>query len=250
MFLVVLHRFIAQLNESFSRFVDKIKPIGKFFPGPQVSLKTKKITSIPYKKRDFKLKVFGEFNQINASLAFSVGEQLGLQRRVITGALENYTSLHRRMEFVGEFAGIKVFDDYAHHPTAIGQTLKAVREVFPNERIWCVYQPHMFSRTRALFTDFVDVFRNAPTNYLIVTDICAAREKVDVGVNSKDLVKETGNKRVRYIGELEEAASFLAGNVAAGDVVVCMGAGDIYKVSRRLLEKLQGQNGSYRKNNR
>ena len=188
------------------------------------------------------LQIPGIHNVENAKLAFLCGEALGIDEETILKTLNNLTGISRRFEFKGEASSVKVFDDYAHHPTEISASLLAFREKFPNERIWCVYQPHMYTRTKALFTKFVRSFEESTVDKLILVDIFAAREKNTENISSLDLVRSIKNKDVKYIGDLEQAAVYVAKNISAGDVVVAMGAGDINKLSGLILNKLRGQN--------
>ncbi len=155
---------------------------------------------------------------------------------------KKYTTA-RRFEFVGEANGIKIFDDYAHHPSEVSATLSAAREKFPNERIWCAFQPHTFSRTKALFSDFVKSIEESPVDQIIILDIYAAREVDPGNVSSFELAKAIKSKAAVYAPSIEEAAKYLATHVASNDVVISMGAGNIYKLSPLLISKLKNQNG-------
>jgi len=136
---------------------------------------------------------------------------------------------------------VAVFDDYAHHPTAILETTKAIREKFPNKKIWLVFQPHLFTRTKVLFNEFKEAFEKSPVDEIILVDIFGAREKDTGEVSSSDLAKSIVGKNVKYIPGMEEVAVYLTKETSAGDIVVSMGAGDIYKLSEILLRKLEGK---------
>lgn len=192
---------------------------------------------------EISLQIPGIHNVSNAKLAYLCGKILGVKEDVMFKTLSKFTGISRRFEFKVEIGGIKLFDDYAHHPTEISASLLAVREKFPNERVWCIYQPHMYSRTKGLFSEFVKSFENAPVDKLVLVDIFAAREKNEVNVSSLDLVKSIKSKDAKYIGDLEEAAIYVAKNAAFGDVVISMGAGDIVKLTKLIENKLKGQNG-------
>ncbi|MDO8619696.1 MAG: Mur ligase family protein, partial [Candidatus Daviesbacteria bacterium] len=139
----------------------------------KVVMKESKITCFDYSNNEekFNLKIPGEFNQLNASAAFKVGLMLGIEPEIIKKSLENFTGAARRFEFIGDYSGAKVYSDFGHHPTEIEKTMEAAREKFPKERILLVYQPHMFSRTKALFADFVKVFQNLPVDKAFIMDI-------------------------------------------------------------------------------
>jgi len=230
-----------EVYEAFKKFALQVKNAGYLVFGPKVELINQQAHKVDFEKKHFNLRLIGEFNQDNASLAFSVGKILGIEEEVITKALESFNGVGRRFEFKGEEKGVKVFEDYAHHPTAIEVTTAAIAEKFPNNSIWVVYQPHMFSRTKYLFDDFVKVFQNLPVENVILVDIFAARQENTEKITSADIVKEVNKKSVKYIGDFEKTAYYLAANVKVGDIVVIMGAGDVYKLSEMLLEKLKNK---------
>lgn len=213
-----------QLKSSFKKFISQVKPGGRVFRLDEV-VRVKYNLSIP-----------GEFNQDNASLAAACARELGIDESIIKSSLENFSGVGRRFEQVGEIGGVKVFDDYAHHPTAISKTLQAFRQKFPDEKIFCIFQPHMFSRTWALFDDFVKAFQNAPVDEIIVVDIFASREKDTGLVSSRQLMEAVGKDSVKYLSSLEDAHNWLKSRLAPGNIVVCMGAGDINKLSRKLVD--------------
>src|SRR3972149_10190940 len=108
---------------------------------------------------------------MNASAAVQVGLTLGFDGKTIQKSLQNYLGVSRRFEYIGDFHRAKVYSDFGHHPTEIEKTMEAARQKFPKSRIWLVYEPHMFSRTKVLFDDFVKVFRQIPVDKIIITDI-------------------------------------------------------------------------------
>lgn len=192
-----------------------------------------------WEKEKIPLNLFGDHNRRNALGVLAAARVLGIEKEVVKKALADFRGAGRRMELVGEIKGVKVFDDYAHHPTQVKATLAGVRETFPKSRIWAVFQPHMFSRTKVL----LDKFKNAfdLVDEVILVDIYASREAKDETkhtIHSRDVLRVIENPSKRYIGSLKETSKFLAKNVRKGDIVVCMGAGDIYKVSRWLVGNL------------
>jgi UDP-N-acetylmuramate--alanine ligase len=191
------------------------------------------------------MKIFGKHNILNAQAAYLCAKAVGVDEDQIKRSLHNFSGTSRRFEFKGEVNGIKIFDDYAHHPAEVAATLTAAREKFPNERLWCVFQPHTFSRTEALFDDFVKSFEESSVDKLVIVDIYAAREQPK-NISSLDMAKKIRGKAAVYIGEIEEAATYVAKNASSGDIIIAMGAGDIYKLSQMLLNKLKGQNGRKR----
>ena len=185
------------------------------------------------------LSVPGEHNILNALAAFTCGHSLGVDPAVIKDTLESYHGTQRRFDIIGVTSkGVKIVDDYAHHPTEIKATLAASQNV-PHNRLWCLFQPHTYTRTLALFDDFADAFEK--TDKLILTEIYAAREKNIYKISSAQLaekIKETHpDKEVLFIKDFEEMADYVSENAQKGDMVITMGAGDIYKVGEMLLEK-------------
>lgn len=183
------------------------------------------------------LQVPGNHNVLNALAATAVGMHLGLEVEHIAAALGSYAGVGRRFELKGEAGGVTVIDDYAHHPTEIRATLAAARGRFPGRRIWAVFQPHTYSRTRALLAEFAQSFDDA--DMVIVTDIYAAREVDDGTIHASQLVDMMGSDRAQYIGALDDVRRYLVEQVAPGDVVITLGAGDGYRVGEELLAALR-----------
>lgn len=188
----------------------------------------------------YRIPIFGKHNAYNAlaalSTVFSIEEPTAALVEASKKALANFRGVERRFEIKGEVEGVTIIDDYAHHPTEIKTTLLTARERFPLRKIWAVFQPHMFSRTKYLFKDFVAVFKEGQANEVIITDIFASRER-DAGLTSSEsLVRSIGSDKVKYIANLNDALKYLKRQVKSGDVVLVMGAGDVNKVSQELLE--------------
>ncbi len=186
-------------------------------------------------KLSFPLKIPGEFNKLNAQAAMQVGLLLGIDPNIIKKSLSDYTGVNRRFEYIGEYRGAKVYSDFGHHPTEIKVTMEAVREKFPHTRILLVYQPHMFSRTKYLFDDFVKVFKNIPADKTYIMDIYPSRE-IDTGlVSSKELVETIGKNSVVYIGSANETLEKLKPEIKSGDILFFMSAGDTDKLAKELV---------------
>lgn len=194
-------------------------------------------------KEDFvcrvQLEIPGEHNILNALAAFACGYTLGVDAATIKETLEGYHGTQRRFDIVGTTSkGVKIVDDYAHHPTEIRATLDASQNV-PHNMLWCLFQPHTYTRTIALFDDFAQAFEK--TDVLILAEIYAAREKNVYNISSAQLaekIKQTHpDKTVLYMPNFEDIAQYVDSNASAGDMVITMGAGDIYKVGEMLLEK-------------
>ncbi|UZE92977.1 MAG: UDP-N-acetylmuramate--L-alanine ligase [Candidatus Nealsonbacteria bacterium] len=185
------------------------------------------------------LKVPGDFNVLNALAALNVARALKIPNKTSFKSLSQYKSSWRRFDITKILypKPYTLIDDYGHHPTQVRVTLKAAREKFPKKEIWCIYQPHQYQRTHYLFNEFVKAFKKAPVNKLIITDIYSVvgRETKEIKrkVNSKKLVKAVNKSSVIYLTK-EKLEKFLKQNIKKGQVVIIMGAGDIYNLSLKL----------------
>lgn len=183
------------------------------------------------------LKVPGLHNAFNALAAFRAGKILGLEDQEIFGALSEYKGAWRRFEIVLENQDLILVSDYAHHPTEIKVTLEAAREKWPQKRIWAVFQPHQQQRTYFLFEKLVKVFREAKVDNLILAPIydVAGREKAEVSekISSEKLCQSIG-KRAVFIPSVAEIKEYLKNNLGQGDVLIVMGAGNIYNLVKML----------------
>ncbi len=185
------------------------------------------------------LKVPGEYNVYNGLAAFTVARVLKITDEISFKAISEYGGVWRRFEIKkGKIDNKKfiIISDYAHHPTEINVTLKAAREKFPDKKIWCIFQPHQYQRTFYLFNDFVKVFSQASIDKLIITDIydVAGREekKIKEKVSSKKLIKEINKSWAIYLAK-EKIESHLKKSLQGGEVVIIMGAGDIYELVKK-----------------
>lgn len=189
----------------------------------------------------FSIQLIGKHNVANALAVVAVACELGYNIDKIRAVLKKFAGTVRRFEVKGEVNGVLVIDDYGHHPTEIKVTLEAARQRFPKKRIWCIFHPHTFTRTKALFFDFAKSF--SVVDKVIVIDIYgSAREKTG-GIHSRDLVeaiKKKGSDAL-YIPTIPEVADFLAREVKSGDVVITMGAGDVWKVGELLISKIKNK---------
>jgi UDP-N-acetylmuramate--alanine ligase len=154
-------------------------------------------------------------------------------------SLRTFAGAARRFEIKGEANDVIVIDDYAHHPLKVQATLAAARSRYPGRRVWAVFQPHTYSRTKELLADFAQSFGAA--DVVIVTDIYAAREVDNGAIHARDLVAALAHPQARHVGRLEDAANEVLEQVAPGDIVVVMGAGDSSRVAEALLVKLRGR---------
>lgn len=187
-------------------------------------------------KAQVKLRLPGDHMRSDAAAAMAVGKIVGVKPDVIKKALQNFQGLERRFEYKGEIGGAKLYDDYAHHPTAVLANIKGAREMFPRRRVVAVFQPHMYSRLENLFDQFVTVLKSA--DKVIVTDVFTRREQGVTKPSGKDLALTITAPKATYIGgDLQSVANFIERNSQKNDVIVLMGAGDIYKVSEILTNK-------------
>ncbi|MCL4458328.1 MAG: UDP-N-acetylmuramate--L-alanine ligase [Chloroflexi bacterium] len=186
------------------------------------------------------LRLPGRHNVSNALAAITVSSLLKVDLSLIKKALVIFKGTRRRLELKGTVGGITIYDDYAHHPSEIVATLKAIRENH-SSRLWVVFQPHTYHRTKCFLDQFAASFGLA--DVVIVTDIYLppGREADTLGIGAPDLVAAMNHRGARYIGDLEEAASYVSHEAQAGDVILTMGAGDIYQVAERVLTDLRRQ---------
>jgi UDP-N-acetylmuramate--alanine ligase len=186
------------------------------------------------------LSVPGSHNVKNSLAAIAVALELDVPWHKIRKGLEKFRGVHRRFEIRGETRGVMVVDDYAHHPTEIKATLKGARSGW-KRRIIAVFQPHLYSRTKDFHEEFGQVLLES--DVLVVTDIYPAREKPMPGITG-DLVcesaKRLGHKDAFFVPQLQDTVSFLRKMVRKNDMVITLGAGDVYKVGEELLKLLEG----------
>lgn len=188
---------------------------------------------------DVALRVPGKFNIYNALAAMSFALSIGVDFASVKDVLENYTGTWRRFEKKGIWKGAEIISDYAHHPTAVKGTLQAARDFFPGKRIIAVFQPHHKHRTKSLFNEFVEALREADVVILPEIYHVAGREEKDLKISSKDLVealKKEGRDAV-FTKDLKETKKVMSATLARGDVVLMMGAGDIYTLANQLCPK-------------
>ncbi len=181
------------------------------------------------------LQIPGKHNVQNALAALAVADQLELSLPAAAQALAEFQGSKRRFEVRGEFAGVTIIDDYAHHPTEIQVTLEAAREKYPQQTIWALWQPHTFSRTRTLFERFTQAFGAA--DRVIVTKVFPAREPIPPDFSAQDVVDAMEHPAALHLPELEDVTEFLAENLSPGDVLLTLTAGDAIQISAQLAER-------------
>ena len=181
------------------------------------------------------LQVPGEHNVRNALAVLAVIATLGLPLQEAADALAQFAGTGRRFEIRGEVKGVTVIDDYAHHPTEIRATLAGAKARYPNHRIWAVWQPHTYSRTRTLFYEFSRAFGDA--DEVLVTEIYASREAKQE-FSSAEVVSAMPHSSARYSGSLEATTNYLLEHLRLGDILIILSAGDADQISTEVLKKL------------
>ena len=183
------------------------------------------------------LNVPGLFNVYNALATIAVAREIDMDFPAITAGLKTFTGVQRRLEVKGIGGGVTVVDDYGHHPTEIRETLAAARTVWPG-RLLVVFQPHRYTRTRALFEEFTGAFSDA--DLLVITDIYAASEAPIPGVNSENLaaaIRKQKQQEVMYIADFDAISDRLLALARPGDVIITQGAGSVWKIGEEYLQK-------------
>ncbi len=182
----------------------------------------------------------GDHNVNNALAAVATGIELSIDFKLIKAGLERFSGVFRRFQRKAEEQGIMVIDDYAHHPTEVQATLSAAHKGWPDRRLVAVFQPHLYSRTQDLYKEFGLSFFDAEV--LLITDVYPSREKPIEGVTGKliaDTAEQYGHKKVMYVENKEEVTEKLKAITRAGDIVITMGAGDIYKFGEAFANDLK-----------
>jgi UDP-N-acetylmuramate--alanine ligase len=185
---------------------------------------------------EIRLRVPGRHNLQNATGAIAIAVELGVDLKSALRTVANFTGVQRRFEIKGLFNGAQVVDDYAHHPGAIKSTLGAVRQFFGG-RVWCIFQPHLFSRTKILLNEFAQSFPDS--DVLVLADIYPARETNPGDISSGDLAHRAQDFHhdVRYLGSFDRIVEHLRHNIEPGSIVITMGAGDVWKIGDRLVKE-------------
>ena len=182
------------------------------------------------------LSVNGDHNVSNALAAIAAAELLGVSPEAVREGLKDFHGTDRRFEYKGDMNGVTVIDDYAHHPTEIRASLAAAHD-YPHREIWCIFQPHTYTRTKALFQEFADALTAA--DHIILADIYAARETDTLGISSADLAAALKDKGcdVYYYPTFREIEDFCMENCQKGDLLITMGAGDVVNIGEELLKR-------------
>jgi UDP-N-acetylmuramate--alanine ligase len=175
----------------------------------------------------------------NALAAIAVGLELGMPFEKIKAGIEKFTGVYRRWENKGEVDGMTIYDDYAHHPTECKATLAGAKAGW-RRRVVCVFQPHLYTRTRDFYEEFAKSF--LLSDVLVVTDVYPAREEPIQGVTGELIVhaaKQFGHKEVHYVPDKKQIPSFLKSVAKQGDIIITMGAGDIWKYGEEFIRQMK-----------
>ena len=183
----------------------------------------------------FSLKVPGEHNVCNALASIALADALRIPEAAVEKGLLSFTGTDRRFQYKGEVNGVTIIDDYAHHPTEIRATLHAAAH-YPHRELWCVFQPHTYSRTKAFLKEFAEALSLA--DHVVLADIYAARETNTLGISSRDLERELAalGADVYYFPTFAEIEKFLSEKCMHGDMCITMGAGDVINIGEDLLK--------------
>ena len=186
---------------------------------------------------EFELRLLGRFNALNAIACMAVALHYGIDLEVIKEAFRNFSGLERRMD-TDHKKNITFVDDYGHHPTEVKETLHAVRDMYIKRNIICIFQPHTASRTLAFLDEFGKCFQDVDT--VVLVDIFASAREKKIGVTTQDLYEKIKkyHPNVLYYGGIKEAAENVLPRLHARDVVVTMGAGDVYKIKKFLMDNI------------
>ena len=186
-----------------------------------------------------RIRVPGTHNVSNALAATIVGLQNGFDFSVIRTALADFGGMVRRFEITGTVGGVTIIDDYAHHPTAIRTTLAAARQRFPGRRLWAVWQPHTYSRTKLLLSEFANSFDQA--DRVIALDIYRSREEDMLGINTAVVIQAMNHPYAIHIPNQADAATYIIDRVRPDDVILTLGAGDGHQVGEWVLDALKNR---------
>lgn len=187
----------------------------------------------------FSMSLPGRHNALNALASIIASMEAGIAFEDCAEALSSFLGVDRRFQLKGEAKGIRIYDDYGHHPTEVRAVLSAFREKFPNKRVVALFQPHRYSRTKVCWNDFCAAFDQA--NEVLVMDIYAAGEAPVSGITGERLVSEIKGTKATYVGDSAKAVSAAVQNLKEGDIFVTLGAGDVWKSGMKVLDILSGR---------
>lgn len=216
-------------------------PFTKEYRGKVLSLGSENTVfeaSCPEWRDNFQMGVTGRHNVSNSLGVLAAALELGMDKEAVKSAFRSFKGIARRSEFIGEAGGVMFFDDYAHHPTAIAAVLDSFRLSHPGRILWAIFEPHQVSRLRLFFDEFA--FALGKADRVIVTRTYMGREKYknieDIDMNS--LAEKIGTDKAGYIEDFDEVAGFISSHAGQGDIVVVFGAGESYKLTRKVIVRI------------
>jgi len=215
-------KFINQINKNGVLIVGEDPQLGEVLPKIRKDIKVVKVSDFG----KYNLSIIGDFRKQNADAVLTLAQSLDLDIKKARLSVESFQGLSRRLEYKGSIKGLRIYDDYAVQPHTVKTTANALKEKFPNEKIYLVFEPHTFSRIKIFFSDFVKVLKEVNVDKILVTDVFAAREKGDKTNLAKNLSQKVGGKAV-YIENLPKSAKYIKDNLQKG-IVLSMGAGKAY----------------------
>jgi len=228
---------IDKMLESFQKFINNLKPNGTIIynaDSPLVSHLQLPKDSVPYHlsdfPKDFPLSIPGDHNKLNATAVIKLAELL----KINPSSISNFSGLERRLQLLGETHGVKVYDDYANHPSSFSATITAVKQMYPKSTLWAIIEPHTYSRLRILLSDLPDSVKLA--DHVIISKIFASRESDPGDFTGQNIANTIPN--ALYIPEFRDIAAYLHNHTAPGDIVLVMGSGNSYQLSRDILTSL------------
>jgi len=236
------YKDIADIQKAFGEFLEKIPKNGYVVCNPEDKTvcpvlkksKGKIVDSKEFFDNKLVLKVPGDHNKTNAFMALAVSHLVGIDKKKAKKSLEDFSGTWRRFEYKGETKnGAIVYDDYGHHPTEIKATLKGAREMFPEQKIMVVFQPHLYSRTKILLNDFAKAFKDA--NSVLLAPIYAGRESYDKSISSEILAGKIEGGKAQTFKNFELIEKYLKENLRKGEILILLGAGDIYTIGDELV---------------
>jgi UDP-N-acetylmuramate--alanine ligase len=237
------YKDIADIQNAFKEFISQVEEDGHIITDIENktvcpilrNLSGNIINSKNFFESRLKLKTPGEHNRRNASLALALAEVLGIDKEKAKKSLEDFSGTWRRFEYKGKTKnGALIYDDYGHHPTEIKATLAGAREFFGKKKIIAVFQPHLYSRTKILLNDFAKAFKDA--DEVLLVPVYAAREKNDPEISSKILAKKIKNTKAKSFDSFGKIEKYLSKKLKKGNVLITIGAGDVYKIGESLLK--------------
>ncbi len=185
---------------------------------------------------DFSIQLAGRHSVSNALAVIAASLELGVDLLALRRALGDFSGTARRLQILGEFKGALIIDDYAHHPTEIKATLEGLRKRYPNKKLRAIFHPHTFTRTKALLDDFAQAFVQA--DEVIVLDIYGSAREEQGGISGSDVaakIQQGGKAEVRFIATLDLVEAYLRESASADEIILLMGAGDVFRIGERLL---------------